>query len=753
MRVLYVSSVDAADSPSLSEELASLDPSLEVHVVSGAASALAEIRTGWEYGAVFLAPELPPNESLALVATLRRDHVPVAVIAIIAEDQRGFLAQAFAAGADDVLVAMATGLVAPEETLRRARQSHHHQRSFTDPPLRVLYAGQDPRAWDLLSELPFIQVERVTASADGAVPVVMGEDDGLGAPAELIVVDEDPGECHALQVVKWIDARAPQVRVVVLTSPAGGDIGGAAIDLGADDVVSKAGTYRRRLVATLHRYFRHRSAGPAGPSGPSGPRNELTSSASSSEVLEAAAPGPAGPDGPAGPEAPDESAEIARIRAAIAAEARIRDLTAEVRALHVSLEAERRVKTELQEAEAFERVLRDRDREELARLQQALTEERERRIVIEGTLRQTENRSAARVEALEAQHAAARRRLEEQLATAADRLHQVATETQVLQARLQSELTAQAAERDRFARHQLFGYALVTEAGELVRCNETFAQMFGFEHADEAVTASAGAPLAALVDHAHVVAQLQAGGSVDRVESVVRRVNGRPFHVLTSAVFRPNEDNQAGPTLIERLFFDLDDRTRLEERLRLARRLEAAGRLAAEMSAEIEPLLPAITDPDAAPDDRARVSMLVAQLLAFGRRQARPAGLLLLHEAIRRVEPRLQQVAGDDVSFETRVEDVGSVAAGEDDIEALLLALVFAARESLPYGGSILVQARAMRSGFTEQTELAVSAAGYGVHPAPISSSLERLVSRCGGTVHIGDEPARTTTLHVFLPR
>ena len=726
MRVLYVSSVQPDESPSPMEELAALEPALEIHVVSGAAAALVEVRTVGEYRAVFLSPQLPHNEALALIATLRRDRVPVAVVAIISETQREFFAPAFTAGADDVLVARDTGLITAEETLQRVRQSHHFDRPSGHPPLRVLYAGEDPQAWNLLADVPFIEVERIAATADGTCRTVMFDAKGLETPADLMVVDEQPGDGHALQVVKWVRTHAPHLPLIVLTSPTAGDIGGAALDLGAEDVVSKSGTYRRRLVATLHRHYIRREKSPSGPSGPSGP-------AEPEELV------------------PDESAEIARIRAALAAETRIRELTAEVHALAGALDAERRGKAELVEAQAFERAMRDRDREELARLQQSTKEERERRVVLEGTLRQTENRSAARMEALEAQHAAARRGLEEQLATAADRLHQVANDTQALQTRVQNELTAQSAERDRFIQTQIFGYALVTPQGEMVRCNETYARMFGFESAADAMASASGAPLAVLADHAHVLSQLEAGVGLDRVESVVRRANGRPFRVLTSAAFRPGDDD--GPALIERLFVDLDDRTRLEERLQLARRLEAAGRLAAEMSSEIEPLVSSITDPGADAGDRQRVATLVRQLLAFSRRQAKPAGLLSLPDAIRRAEPLLRQLAGDAVTFDVRVDDVSAVAAGEDDIESLLAALVFAAAASLPYGGTIELQARSVRSGFAEQTEIAVSAAGYGVHPAPVSSSLERLVSRCGGTVLVGDEAARTTTLHVLLPR
>ena len=456
------------------------------------------------------------------------------------------------------------------------------------------------------------------------------------------------------------------------------------------------------------------------------------------------------PIGIAEPDGPDESDEIARIRAALAAERRIRDLTAELHALGLSLEAERRTHGELQEAQAFERALRERDREELTRLQQALTEERGRRLVLEGTLRQTENRAAAQIESLDAQHATTRRRLEEQLATAADRLHQVATETQTLQTRLQHELARQAAERERFAQSRLFGHAVVTAEGVLVHCNAAFARMFGFDNEADALAASAG-PFAGLADHTHVVQQLRAGVSLDRVESIVRRANGRPFRVLTSAGFLPADAD--GSAHIERLVLDLDDRTQLEERLRLARRLEASGRLAAEMSGEIEPLIPSIINPTASSADRARVATLVRQLLAFSRRQAKPAGLLSLTDAVTRSEPLLRQIAGDGVTLAIHLEDVSPVAAGEDDIEELLSALVFAAAGSLPYGGTIDLDTRSVRSGFAEQTELAICAAGYGVQPALISSSLERLVSRCGGTVHKGDEPARTTSLHVLLPR
>jgi len=329
----------------------------------------------------------------------------------------------------------------------------------------------------------------------------------------------------------------------------------------------------------------------------------------------------------------------------------------------------------------------------------------------------------------------------------AERLHQVAHETQVLQNRLQHEVAAHTAERDRFIDSDLFAYALVTPQGAILRCNREFARMFGF---DVPADVPQDTPFEGLTDHAHVARQLAEGVAIDRVESVLHRSNGRAFRALTSARALPPE--HGAEAAIERAFIDLDDRTRVEEQLRLARRLETAGRLAAEMSATLEPLLVSFDNPATPDADRRRAVMLVRQLLAFSRRQAKPAGLLSLGDAIRRAEPLLRQIAGEAISLELHVDEAGSVAAGDDDIEQLLAALVFTAAGNLPFGGTVVIDTRAVRSGFDQHTELTVGAIGYGVHSSPLSSSLARLVSRCGGTVRLTDEPARTTTLHIHLP-
>ena len=730
MRVLFVTSADAGPSPLALSWLIEADSAVEATTFTGAAAALAELRASGEYQAVLIDASVAHNEALALIATIRRDRLPLSVVVIVAESDQPFFASAMTAGADDVLLMNSHGLLDAAGTLERIRGGRHFRREAHPHRLFVLYIGTDDLAWDLIGDMPFVHAARATAAADGSSKLAMAGEDGAEIPPDVIVVDEHSGEGHALQVVKWIRSQTVNVPIVMLTSPTGADVGGAALDLGADDVVSTAGTYRRRLLSTLHRVHRklrgRRAAQPP-------PVDEAAIAAA--EVAAA-----------------QREEELTALRAALAAaDRRFGDLAAEARAVTDALEAQRQKVAELQESQAFDRTFRDRDRDELARARQALADERERRIVLENTLRQTEDRAASEMLALEAKHADGRRELESQLATAADRLHQVASDTQALHTRMENELRTLSEERERLLQADMFGYAVMQEDASLVRCNATFARMFGFDSVEDALAASAETLRARVADHEHVLNELRAGHAVAHVESVLTRANGRPFRVLTSAAHIPSGPDGEN-VAVERLVIDQDDRTRLEEQLRLTRRLEAAGRLGAEMADVIESALPALNDPSATAADREPAIARIRQLLAFCRRQGRAGGLLSLPETIARAEAHLRRTTGDAVTFSMRIEDVPPIAAGEDDVEQLVTAMVHAGIASLPFGGDVTLDARAVRTGFDLRTELSVRATGYGVQTISISSFLARLVTRCGGTVRVSDDPGRSTRLLVHLP-
>ncbi|HXT71744.1 MAG TPA: hypothetical protein VN700_18455 [Vicinamibacterales bacterium] len=385
---------------------------------------------------------------------------------------------------------------------------------------------------------------------------------------------------------------------------------------------------------------------------------------------------------------------------------------------------------ELRESQAFERALRDRDREELASVTRALREEQERRHVLEITLTQEENHAKAEVS-----------RLREDVAKAADRLHQIAHNTLLLQRRLELELAERVAERDRLTENTLTGHAVFTPEGRLLRCSGTFATLLGYENADAAVAAGGTGAFPGTPDHAEVVRRLDKGQPVERVTSTLRRADGRSVRVMTSAVTLADAEAHGGRREIERLFVDLSGQAAAEKELLLARRLESAGRLAAEMAPQIE-----AADPE-------RASALVRQLLTFSRQQAKPAGYLSLNDAIQRLEPAVRQIAGGAIELTLDLGSIEPVAAGEEDIEQLVLDVVSAASACLPLGGRLTIGTSfETDSSFVLNTTFAATAAGYGVLPCVTSASLIRHAAKCGGTLRTSGEAGRTSTLHVNLP-
>ncbi len=253
MKVLYVKGANVDVDESTLQQLRTQAPELDVTVVVSSAAALAEVRRSAGWHAVMISPAVPQNETLAVIASLRRDRVPIAIVPIVDDAHQDVFAAAVASGADDVLMRRGQALVNVTETLTRIRQSPHLFPAEQRRRLTVLYAGRDPLVWNLLEQVPFVDAERVSVGIDGSCPVrAPGVTDG-SLRCDAVVIDEQPGDAHPLQVLKSVKAQASDLPVIMLTSTGASDIATAALELGADDTVVKTGIFRRRLIATLRR--------------------------------------------------------------------------------------------------------------------------------------------------------------------------------------------------------------------------------------------------------------------------------------------------------------------------------------------------------------------------------------------------------------------------------------------------------------------------------------------------------------------
>jgi PAS domain S-box-containing protein len=421
----------------------------------------------------------------------------------------------------------------------------------------------------------------------------------------------------------------------------------------------------------------------------------------------------------------------------------------------------------------------DQMRAEMDRIQRKLDQEHTRRALLEAAVREARKDAEGRLAAVEAEFAAVRQALERDLADSIARVEQLTEDAQTTRTRLEQDVAAHAEGYDRLLHSALFGYAVTTPDGLLVRCNDTFARLFGYLNARDAQTRTAGRPFPALAGRTWLDAKLAADGRLEQFDSTLERIDGRTIRVIESAVI---VTDPSGQQVVERTLVDRTGTFAQDERLRQANRLEEIGTLVAAMAPDIESLLTSVASSgsalaDAMPASDARrehtarivshVSQagdLVRQLAAFSIRHVRPTEPSDLAEAVRRSERLVRPLLGPHVGLKLRLNRTDAVSVSQDDLDQLLSALVVAGRDLLPIGGTLTIETARVEVDDAEadaaaglkpgaHLQLAVIASGYGVQPAHRTSSLEAVASRCGGHLRVASEAGRSASLRVYFPR
>jgi PAS domain S-box-containing protein len=421
----------------------------------------------------------------------------------------------------------------------------------------------------------------------------------------------------------------------------------------------------------------------------------------------------------------------------------------------------------------------DQVRAELDQVQRKLDQEHTRRALLEGAVREARKDAEARLAAVEAEFASVRQTLERDLADSTARIEELTADAEATRTRLERDLAAQAEGYDRLLGSALIGYAVTTPDGLLVRCNDTFARLFGYLNARDAQTRTAGRPFPGLAGRAWLDARVAAEGRLDQFDSTLERIDGRTVRVIESAVV---VTDPSGQQVVERMFVDRTGTFAQDERLRQADRLEEIGTLVAAMAPDIDSLLTSVAASgsalaDAMPASDARrehtarivshasqAGDLVRQLAAFSLKHVRPAEPLDLAEAVHRAERLLRPLLGPHVGLKLRLNRTDAVSVSQDDLDQLLSALVVAGRDLLPIGGTLTIETARVEVDDSEadpasglkpgaHLRLAVVASGYGVQPAHRTASLDAVASRCGGQLRVAADAGRSASLRVYFPR
>src|SRR6185369_4578591 len=90
-----------------------------------------------------------------------------------------------------------------------------------------------------------------------------------------------------------------------------------------------------------------------------------------------------------------------------------------------------------------------------------------------------------------------------------------------------------------------------------------------------------------------------------------------------------------------------------------------------------------------------RGAALTQQLLAFSRQQVMERRVLDLAHIVREMDAMIRRLVGEDVTVEAIIApDLGRIKADAGSIEQVILNLVINARDAMPVGGKLTIEAK-----------------------------------------------------------
>ncbi|MFY9561590.1 MAG: ATP-binding protein [Terriglobales bacterium] len=255
--------------------------------------------------------------------------------------------------------------------------------------------------------------------------------------------------------------------------------------------------------------------------------------------------------------------------------------------------------------------------------------------------------------------------------------------------------------------------------------------------------------------------------------------------------------------LMQGVLYDITEHKRLEDQLRQAQKMEAVGQLAGGVAHDFNNLLMVIeahidrirdrllpNDPlyaDAVEVHNAvnRAASLTSQLLAFSRKQLLQPRVLDISSVLSGVARMLARVLAENIELKIEIEPgLARVKVDQSQIEQAILNLAVNARDAMPEGGTLTIQAQSIHFGEAQAWRhcsvqpgayvvLAVTDTGTGMDTETQARIFEPFfttkgpgkgtglglpmvygfIKQSGGAISVYSEPGRGTTFKIFLPQ
>jgi two-component system, cell cycle sensor histidine kinase and response regulator CckA len=375
-----------------------------------------------------------------------------------------------------------------------------------------------------------------------------------------------------------------------------------------------------------------------------------------------------------------------------------------------------------------------------------------------------------------------------------DRLHGVARD-------ITDRKRAEEALRQSEARHrQAFdenpaGISVISPSGQVRTCNPAFVRIYGFSSMADALGANLGALYPDRV-FAGLIELVRRHGAVQQHETTLRRVDGKPLHVIETLIGRFDERGEL--ISVNGYVFDDTPRKELQLQVRQAQKMDAIGRLAGGIAHDFnnilmvinglsETVLQTLEDGHPLREDVVeilaagrRATTLTSQLLAFSRKRVLQPTTFDLDEAIGAMQPMLSRLLGPDIELVVTASPGPKwIVADRGQSEQVLLNLAANSRDAMPHGGRVILETDVaqpeMELGgepLPPQVRLRITDTGVGMSPEiqarvfePYFTTKERgkgtglglstvygIVSESGGMIGVQSEVGHGTTFTIRFP-
>lgn len=347
------------------------------------------------------------------------------------------------------------------------------------------------------------------------------------------------------------------------------------------------------------------------------------------------------------------------------------------------------------------------------------------------------------------------------------------------------------------------GIFQTTPDGRFITANPALARMYGYESPEELVASLADIERQLYVHpnrRAEFMRLMEKYSFVKGFESQVYCKDGKVIWVSENV--RAVRDKRGALLYYEGIVKDITEHKQLEAEFLQAQKMESLGRLAGGVAHDFNNLLtvimgsidlviqdlpspPEVSDLLDIKEVIKRAASLSHQLLTFARQQIIEPRIINLNDLLLNLDKMLCRLIGEDIELKfTIVPDLGKVGGDSGQLEQMLVNLVVNARDAMPHGGELFVEATnvtlgledvRLRTGVApgEYVLIVVRDTGCGMPEEvkthcfePFFTTKEAgkgtglglatsygIVKQHGGHIEVESEPGQGTIFRIYLPR